>query len=215
MTQVQGSPGVERAMDAMLDLIESNRARLCDQILGEANARAQALRSQASAGARTRMRQAFDEQRQRRRERLAAAEARLANRRRLHEQQRLAAALRLASEQLPSELKALWQQSETRASWVRAVLAAAGLRLTEGPWHIAHAADWSEDERERLVMTCGNTPATPPRFEVDPKITAGLKIVSNRNVLDGTIEGLLSDGADFEARLLRRLESGGAGGGTR
>ena len=73
MTQAQGSLGVEPAMQALLDLVESNRARLCDQILGEAQARAQALRSQAYAGARTRMRQAFEEQRQRRRERLAAA----------------------------------------------------------------------------------------------------------------------------------------------
>jgi hypothetical protein len=153
------------------------------------------------------MRQAFEEQRQRRRERLDAAEARLANRRRLHEQQRLAASLRLASQQLPCELQALWQQSETRAAWVGAVLAAARLRLTEGPWHIAHAADWREDERERLVLTSGAVPAAPPRFDADPGILAGLKIVSDRNVLDGTIEGLLSDPADFQARLLRRLES--------
>jgi hypothetical protein len=207
MTQAQGSLGVEPAMQALLDLVESNRARLCDQILGEAQARAQALRSQARAAARTRMRQAFEEQRQRRRERLDAAEARLANRRRLHEQQRLAASLRLASQQLPCELQALWQQSETRAAWVGAVLAAARLRLTEGPWHIAHAADWREDERERLVLTSGAVPAAPPRFDADPGIVAGLKIVSDRNVLDGTIEGLLSDPADFQARLLRRLES--------
>jgi len=207
MTQAPGPLGVERAMQAMLDLVESNRARLRDQILGEARARAQAVRNQACAGARTRMRQAFEEQRQRRRERLAAAEARLANRRRLHKQQRLAASLRLASQQLPRELQALWQQKETRASWVRAVLAAARLRLTEGPWHIAHAADWPEDEREHLVLNSGAVPAPAPRFEADPRIVAGLRIVSNRNVLDGTIEGLLSDPADFEARLLRRLES--------
>ncbi|HSC62732.1 MAG TPA: hypothetical protein VLD35_03805 [Caldimonas sp.] len=194
-------------MQAMLDLIASHRARMCDQILGEAHARAQALRSQAGAAARTRMRQAFDEQRQRRRERIAAAEARLANQRRLHEQQRLAASLRLASEQLPSELKALWQQGETRAAWVRAVLAAARLRLREGPWHIVHAAGWSEEERERLVLTSGMVPSPPPRFDADPGIVAGLKIISNRNVLDGTIEGLLSDPAEFEARLLRRLEA--------
>lgn len=207
MTAIQGSLDVERAMQAMLELVEANRARLCERILGEARARAQAVRSQASTAARKRMRQAFEEQRQRRRERLAAAEARLANRRRLHEQQRLAASLRLASQQLPSELQALWQQGETRAAWVGAVLAAARLRLSEGPWHITHAADWPEDERERLVRASGAVPAGPPRFTADPAIVAGLKIVSNRNVLDGTIEGLLSDPADFEARLLRRLES--------
>ena len=205
MTQAQRPLGVEPAMQALLDLIESNRARLCEQILGEAQDRARALRSHASAGARTRMRQTFEEQRLRRREHLAAAEARLATRRRLHEQQRLVALLRLASEQLPRELRALWQQSETRAAWVRTVLAAAQLRLPKGPWRIAHAADWPEDERERLVRTSGAVPEAS-RFEADPGIAAGLKIVSSRNVLDGTIEGLLSDPSDFEPRLLRRLE---------
>ena len=70
MTQAQRPLGVEPAMQALLDLIESNRARLCEQILGEAQDRARALRRHASAGARTRMRQAFEEQRLRRRERL-------------------------------------------------------------------------------------------------------------------------------------------------
>jgi len=205
MTQAQAPLGVESAMQALLELVESNRARSCEQILGEAHVRAQALRSQAYAGARTRMRQAFEEQRLRRRERLAAAEARLATRRRLHEQQRLAALLRLASAQLPRELQALWQRSETRAAWAGAVLAAARLRLPEGPWRIVHAADWPEDERERLVRNSGAGPEAL-RFEPDPGIAAGLKIVSNRNVLDGTIEGLLSNPADFEAGLLRRLE---------
>ena len=207
MTQLQGALGVERAMQAMLDLVESHRTRLCEQILGDARARAEAVRRQATAAARTRMRQAFEEQRQRQRERLAAAEARLANRRRLHAQQRLAASLRLASQQLPGELRALWQQEETRAAWVRAVLAAARLRLTEGPWQIAHAADWPEDERERQVASAGTVPGGPPRCAADPAVVAGLRIVAGRNVLDGTIDGLLSDPADFEARLLRRLES--------
>jgi hypothetical protein len=207
MTQVEGALGVEPAMQAMLELIESHRAGQCEQILGDARARAEAVRRQAAAAARARMRQAFEEQRQRRRERLAAAEARLANRRRLHAQQRLAASLRLASQQLPGELRALWQHEETRAAWVRAVLAAARLRLTEGPWQIVHAADWPEDERERLLTSAGTMPGGPPRCAADPAVVAGLRIVAGRNVLDGTIEGLLADPADFEARLLRRLES--------
>jgi hypothetical protein len=204
--EAPGPLGVQRTMQALLDVVESYRAGLCQQILGEAKGRAQALHEQAYAGARARMRQAFDAQRVRRRERIAAAQARLATQRRLHEQQRTAALLRLAWEQLPGELGDLWRQPQTRAAWVGAVLAAARPRLPPGPWRIVHAADWPEGERQLLVPTPGAGPKEAPRFEADPTIAAGLKVVSGGNVIDGTLEGLLADRADFEARLLRRLE---------
>lgn len=198
--------GVEPALQALLGLVESSRARLCEEILGEANDRARAVRRQAYVEARARMRQTFDEQRLRRRERIAAAEARLATQRRLHEQQRIAALLRLAWEQLPGELEALWRQPTTRATWVGAVLAAARRRLPAGRWRIVHAADWPESERLLLARSAGAVLAETPRFEAEPTIAAGLKVVSGGNVVDGTLEGLLADRADVEAGLLRALE---------
>jgi hypothetical protein len=202
---VQAPPGVERSMQALLDLVESDRARLCDQILGEAHERARALRADAGAAARARMRQVFEEQRRRRDERLAAAEARLATERRLHEQRRLAAWLRLASEGLPNALQALWQQDETRSAWARAVLAAARLRLPPGRWRVVHAADWPADERERVLLSA--TLEEKTTCEADPGIAAGLKVVCGGIVLDGTLEGLLADRSDFESRLLQRREA--------
>jgi len=199
-------PGVEQPMLALLDLVESSRARLCAQILGDANARATALRAQARAGARARVRQAFEEQRLRRREQIAAAQARLATQRRLVEQQRTAALLRLAWEQLPGELGALWRQPALRAAWVGAVLASARARLPAGGWRIVHAPDWPEAERQALERTFDNGTQAPLRFEADPTLAAGLKVICDGNAIDGTLEGLLADRADFESRLLRRLE---------
>jgi hypothetical protein len=199
--------GVEAAMQALLALVESRRAGLCDEILGEAHGRALALRRQAHAEARARMRQIFEEQRLRRRERIAAAEARLATQRRLHARQRTAALLGLAWQQLPGELEALWRAPSTRATWVDAVLAAARPRLPSGTWRIVHAADWPEAERRQLAQTFGSEPDAAPRFEADPSIVAGLRVVSGGNVVDGTLEGLLADRIDLEAGLLRALES--------
>ena len=151
------------------------------------------------------MRQAFEEQRQRRRERIAAAQARLATQRRLHEQQRTAALLRLAWEQLPGELLALWQQSRTRArpGW-RTVLASARRAMPQGPWRIVHAPDWPEAERQALVAGLAAECRRRRRASrPTPAIAAGLKVVADGNVIDGTLDGLLADRADFEARLLR------------
>lgn len=193
-------------MRALLDLVEADRARQCAQILGDENARTAALLSQVNADARTRMRQAFEDQRQRRREQIAAAQARLATQRRLHEQQRTAALLQLAWQQLPRELIALWQQPASRASWVTHVLASARARMPGGPWHLVHAPAWPAEEQQALAqqLAAGSGPA--PVFEVDATIAAGLKVVANGNAIDGTLAGLLADRPAIEARLLRQLE---------
>jgi hypothetical protein len=197
-------PGIEQSTQALVDLVAADRARLCDEILGEAHARAQGLRADARDRARRRIRQVFEEQRARRDERLAAAEARLATERRLHAQQHLSARLRLASDALPQALQALWQEQEGRATWARTVLQAAKLRLPPGPWRLAHPVDWRTDERERALQ--GAAWDATPHCEADPRITAGLRVACGGIVLDGTLEGLLADRADVEARLVRRLE---------
>jgi hypothetical protein len=200
-------PGVERQARALLDLIEGDRSRQCEQILGEANGRASSAREQAYAQARTRVRQVFDEQRQRRHEQIAAAQARLATRRRLHEQRRTAALLQLAWQQLPGALRALWQQGEPRAAWVGHVLTYARDRLKPGPWRIVHAPDWHGPGQATLPPALLADARIEPRFEADASIEAGLKVVDGRNVVDGTLAGLMADRGDIEARLLRRLEA--------
>jgi hypothetical protein len=197
---------VEHQARALLDLIEADRERQCTQILGEASGRAAALRAQSQAEARARMRQAFAEQRLLQRSRIAAAQARLATHCRLHEQQRSAALLRLAGEQLPGELLALWRQGASRAVWVDHVLAAAKARMPRGPWRIVHAADWSESEQRALAQTIAAEAGAAPQFAADATIAAGLKIVADGNLIDGTLEGLLADRDDIQARLLLSLE---------
>jgi hypothetical protein len=200
---------VEQQARALLDLVEADRARRCAQILGDERSRAAALLSQAHADARVRMRQAFAEQRLRRRERIAAAQAQLATQRRLHEQQRNAALLRLAWQHLPGELLALWQRPDSRAAWAARVLHSARACMPRASWRIVHPADWPAPERQALAQQLVAEPgAAAPTFEADPAMVAGLKIVANGNVIDGTLAGLLADRAAIEARLLRRLEGG-------
>lgn len=209
---------IERQAQALLDLVETDRRQQCSAALDGAQARAAAQIAQAQAQARARMRQTFAEQRLRRRESVAAALARLATQRRLHAQQHTAALLRLAWQQLPVELQALWQHPPTRAAWVAQVLASAREHLPPGNWRIVHAADWPAPERQALAEELSAAPAhqpgqpaagpgsAAPVFEADPSLAAGLKVLAGGNVIDGTLTALLADRAEFEARLLRRLE---------
>ena len=103
-----GIPEVERQAQALIDLIDGDRAQQCGDVLGEANGRASSTLARAQEDARKRVRQVFAEQRLRRERELAAARARLATHRRLHEQRRIAALLQLAWNRLPGELRATW-----------------------------------------------------------------------------------------------------------
>ena len=196
-------PDVEGPTRALLALIEADRERQCTLILGEAAARAEAVRMQSRSEALARVRQAFEEQRRARDERVAAALAQLATRRRLHQQQHVAAWLRAAWVRLPLELQARWSRPEARATWVATTRAAAQQRLPAGGWHITHAPDWPLTERDAFAAALEGTPAT---FEAGSGIRAGLKISRQGNVIDGTLAGLLADRAAIESRLLRWLE---------
>ena len=102
------------------------------------------------------MRQAFAEQRALQRERLAAAQARLATQRRLHEQQRTAALLQLAWQRLPGELLQRWREPAARAAWVaHGARRRRRARMPRGPWRIVHAPDWPAAEQQALAQAVG------------------------------------------------------------
>ena len=207
MNAPSGIPEVERQAQALIDLIDGDRARQCGDLLGEANGRASSALTQAREDAHKRVRQVFAEQRQRRDRELAAARARLATHRRLHEQRRIATLLQLAWDRLPGELRSAWQHAPTRAAWTAQLIAYARARLQAGAWRIAHAPDWPAEERDAVRVSLLDDARVESRFEADAAIAAGLKVVDGTNVVDGTLAGLLADRADVEARLLRLLEA--------
>ncbi len=197
---------IQRPLRALLELVEAARSQQCEQLLGQARSRAEAVRRQAREQARTRLRQAFFDQRRQRAERVAAALARLATQRRLHQQQHTAALLALAWAQLPAELNALWLADDSRVSWVAGVLTQARQCLAASDWILRHAPGWPAAERAAQLQGLAGLAVQAVQIEEDPRIGAGLRITAGGNVIDGTLAGLLAGRAEFEARLLRALE---------
>jgi len=197
---------MDRATQALLDLVAADCDQKCTAILDEANARADALLAQAHADARERMRAAFVEERERMAGRVAAAQAMLATRRRLAQQQRAGALLAAGWQRLPQALVAAWREPAARKAWVDRVAAEARALLPRGTWRVVHAPDWPAAEREAFAAELSATHAVPD-LVADPRIRAGLKIASEGNVIDGTQEGLLTDRSEIGSLLLRELEA--------
>ena len=198
---------LQASLQSLLDLVDGDRERQCAQILGEARAHAAALRSQAHADARTRMRQTFDEQRRTLQAQVAAAQARLATQQRLHAQQRTSQLLGLARQQLPAALQGRWAQPALRAAWVARVLDVAHARLPATGWRIVHAGDWPADEAAAAAAVLAQRGHGEARFESDAGIAAGLKVLAGGNVVDGSLAGLLAETDEIDAALLRHLEN--------
>ena len=195
-----------RCMQALLDLVETDRSCTCNAVLGEARERATAMLAAAHAQARARMRQAFGEERERREIRLAEAQARLQTHRRLHDQRHAAALLAAGWKRLPDALIVRWRQSEARRAWVEGVVAQARVALPRTPWRIVHAGGWPEDERAALAAALAGQLDAAPQLVPDEALRAGLKVAAGGNVVDGTLAGLLADRAEAGAKLLHHLE---------
>jgi len=192
---------------ALLDLVESDRERQCQALLGQARAQAATLLAQARAAARARAHHAFAAERERAAGVLAAAQAELATRKRLHAQRRMEALLARAWVRLPELLRQRWAAPPSRVRWVERALRDAERLFGDsgGPtgWTMQHALPWPE--AERAVLT-GRLHA--PRFVADARLGAGLRIVAGGNVVDATLEGLLADRDEIGGRIVGLLEAG-------
>lgn len=198
---------LERRTQALLDLIEDDRAERCGQIERQADTRARSVLRDAHGKARADVRVAFAEERRRAADALAGARARLATQRRHAEQRRAAALLADGLSQLPEAFARRWRDAAARARWVDMIIGGGVQVLPGTPWDVAHPAGWPADEVAAVRARIEAATGTAPRFASDPRITAGLRIGAGGIVVDGTDVGLADDRAGVGARLLGLLEA--------
>jgi len=192
----------ERRADALLALVEADRAARCAAIMEAARTEAATIAADAHAAARMRMRTAFTDERERVAARVAAALANLETRRRIARQQRAAALLAAAWERLPNALVARWSDAHGRRAWVDGVAASARSALPHAAWEVTHAPGWTPAERDAFAAAERAAHGTTVSFVEDPRVRCGLRIAADHNVVDGTQAGLLADRAEIGARLL-------------
>lgn len=189
---------------ALLELIAGDRDARCEEILGGARQQAAELLRRAHAEARERVRKALREARERAGERVAAAIARRQTRERLAQQGSASDFLAQALELLPAALQARWQQPPARLGWVRQALLQAQRLLPAGDWRIDHAPGLEAADIAQLAAA--ELPPSPPHFQPDPELLAGLRIHGNGNCIDASLAGLLADRDSLAARLLGARE---------
>ncbi len=192
-------------LPALLELVEAQRQRKCSAALAAAHEQAATIMGQAHRAARQYVRSQLEAGRESARQQIHAAEARCATLQRRQRQQQDQALLAQCWPMLQSALAKRWQDAAQRSAWCEAVVARALHVLPHTAWVIFHPADSLAAEHDIAKLSAKLQ--SPPQFQPDSAIRAGLRIAANGTVLDGTLDGLLSDRSAIEARLLAHLEA--------
>jgi hypothetical protein len=200
--------GERDPLQALLALVESDRAARRELIEREAREAAREILAQARRAARERVHAALQPERRRLREGLASLEARFATERRLAAQRRLRERLDEAWRALPGALAARWADSAGREQWTGHMRASALDALGKGPWRIDHAPGWPQAEREAFARELAAHGPGPVEFAQSSALAAGLVVRAGGNVVDGSLAGLLADRDALDARLADALGFG-------
>ncbi len=195
------------ATEALLAVIEEDRARRCEAIDQEVRRTAAQLLGEARSAARVRVRDALAIERRRLRDGLAAVDASLATEVRLHDQRGFRALLDKTWERLPTVLAVRWSDASQRSEWVRHVVESAKGALPHAEWTIAHGPVWPVSERELLAESLERL-GIQATFVERAGFGPGLEVRCRGNRVDGTAAGLTADAGEVGARLLECLAAG-------
>lgn len=202
-------------------ILNAQVQRLLDVVTQYENQQREHLLRQAREQARDIVRKAFADSRQqlveenaRNRARIQQARAREQARQQTALKQRQHARdrefLQRAWVQLKQTLQQRWQTPEARSAWITHVLNYAAMALPVRQWRIELAAGCSETDLQQITRQVQVATAQEPILLDNRAAGAGLSVASMDAMVDGTIDGLLRDHADIDARLLAAWHDIGA-----
>jgi hypothetical protein len=186
----------------LLQVVEQQRDRKCDEHLDSANRKAHEIVATAWREERERLHREIMRLREEVRRKLLAAEAQHQTRRRQIRQAEDQALLNHACDALREELAQRWRDASGRREWIDGLLRQAADTLLGSNWMIQHPRDWPAGERETTTRLVVQLTGEKPQFEPDERLDAGLRICSPGACVDGSLDGLLHDGTDVAAQLL-------------
>ena len=74
--------------------------------------------------------------------------------------------------------------------------------LLDDVWQVEHPAQWPVTEQKQLRERITKETGQSPTLVVNQDIQAGIRIIANGSVVDGTLSGLLVDRFRIEAEFL-------------
>jgi hypothetical protein len=198
---------VQAQTEALLRRVAREQESRCRRARDAAQDQASSIVARAWEEARTRLRQAVDEERRAVDKALADRRAALQTVDRQREQAVLRELMDEAWRDLPGALVAAWQRDESRREWCAAACAVATRALHgEQGYTVEIDAAVADDVRKAVDLALRHDPGPEVRYREVPSLGAGLRIHAGRACVDATVGGLLASRERIESELLADLE---------
>lgn len=202
MTQTMPSSIVDAQVKRLLEVVNDYQNQQCELLLKQANDQARQIVRHTYHNARVRLQTSIQEDRQQLEQSLASVRAR---RHTFIMQQKHQAARQFLDDAwhlLTSRLIKRWKNAEQRQLWVSTVIDTAINSLPAADWLIEYEENWEKSEREQIQQYINEKSAKTINFKTTNGIEAGIRISADDAVVDGTLQGLLSDRVRIQSEIL-------------
>lgn len=193
---------VDAQVERLLQVVSEYENQQRTRILEQAKKDAIKIIADAYSHARSRVHADIEASREKQKHEIASARARQQTQQMQHEHQANLKFLHHAWYRLTEALQNRWRKAEARELWVNRVIAIAVSQLGVGVWRVEHPIDWLVIEKNAMQEQIYQRTHQQPIMIVNKNIHAGLRVSFDGAVIDGTINGLLSNRTRIESELL-------------
>ncbi len=203
-TAIQKMPAsiVDAQLERLLEIVENFKSTQCELLLEQASQQSKQIVSHTYHNARTRMRAHILEERQQLQQSLAAVRARQHTFVMQQKHQASRKFLNDSWELLTSKLVQRWKNPKQRKLWVISIADVALATLSADEWQIDCGGEWEKPEQKQLLDYIAEHSDRKVTVKTGSDIVAGIRINGGSAVVDGTLQGLLSDRVRIESEIL-------------
>lgn len=195
---------LDTQMEHLLEVIRHYQDERCKKILAQTKADIKAIYQNAYCEARQRLHQNIVSSRTEMQAQIAAARARAVTELKMTHNRAVCDMLVKMRAELEQALERRWQSAESRQQWLSRIILQALEILPAGNWILKHPSDLNIKEKEFIQTQIKSQAGIKLKLEEVVNMTAGVSISSQGAVVDGTLQGLLTDRTRIEAEFLAR-----------
>ena len=193
---------VDAQVQRLLEIVSNYQQEQCGVLTEQARQQSQQIIQLAYREARLRLHHDIQDSRQHMQQELSATRAKLhtmmMQQRHRADQEFLAQSWEL----LVSKLLQRWQKPEQRKLWVQKIFDTAIQVLPAEQWQVDHPPDWPTAEKKQFEEMLAHNAQKKLVVLPDADMKAGIRISADGALVDGSLEGMLSDRVRIESEVL-------------
>lgn len=196
---------LDAQMERLLEVIRQYQDKQCENILAQTKADIKSIYRGAYSESRQRLHQNIVGSRREMQEKIAAARARAVTEIKIIRNKAVCEMLGEMRKELEQALKLRWKSVKSRQQWLSKVISQALEILPASNWILIHPSDLTGKEKDFIQAQIGSHAGIKLKLKEVKGTPAGISISSEGAVVDGTLQGLLTDRTRIEAEFLARI----------